>query len=271
MNAWCSLYLPCADNTPVIEAARESLGALGYTLYNPFGVMPGMTYPQTVRLFVAPVKQGWTRVIGTPDLAQLSAFSRVATCLCAALDGDHGARLLVFADGEAVDAESALTPHLRTGFSLGELRRVLAGDVPAVVDDDQGQLGGVPIDVLPADLQALAGGIDAQQAQKLVERFSAGLSKRAGGDPRAAAALISGERVDWNSPGGRQIAALMRCLTVPDDWREPDFVALRDAYQLHMRRHRNPNARLYPGDSEALAAVPDALDYTPVFGGRNTA
>src|SRR5690606_16247422 len=169
MNAWCSLYLPCADNALVIEAARESLTALGYTLYNPFGVMPGLTFPQAVRLFIAPVKQGWARVIGTPDLAQLPAFSRVATCLCAALDGDHGARLLVFADGQTVETETALVPHLRTGFSLGDLRRVLAGDVPAVVDSDQGQLGGVPITSLPADLQALAGGIDAQQAQKLFD------------------------------------------------------------------------------------------------------
>ena len=34
----------------------------------------------------------------------------------------------------------------------------------------------------------------------------------------------------------------MGCLTVPNDWREPDFTTLRDAHQLHLRRQRRPNA-----------------------------
>ncbi|MBL8157537.1 MAG: hypothetical protein JNM70_25480, partial [Anaerolineae bacterium] len=44
---------------------------------------------------------------------------------------------------------------------------------------------------------------------------------------------------------------------------------LRDAYQLHSRRQRNPNARAYPGDEAVMAAVPDALMYTPVYGGAD--
>jgi hypothetical protein len=59
----------------------------------------------------------------------------------------------------------------------------------------------------------------------------------------------------------------MDCLRIPD-WRDPDFVTLRDAYALHKRRERSPNATLYPGDAEALAAVPDALTYTPVYAGK---
>jgi hypothetical protein len=46
-------------------------------------------------------------------------------------------------------------------------------------------------------------------------------------------------------------------------------VALRDSYQLHARRQRKPDARLYPGDEEAMTRVPDALDYIPVYGGKN--
>ena len=60
----------------------------------------------------------------------------------------------------------------------------------------------------------------------------------------------------------------MDCLNIPD-WRAPDFVTLRDAYALHKRRQRSPNATLYPGDAEALAAVPDALTYTPIYAGKS--
>ena len=59
----------------------------------------------------------------------------------------------------------------------------------------------------------------------------------------------------------------MACLDVSNNWHEPDFVALRDAYQLHLRRQRNPKAMLYPGDTQAMGAVPNALEYTPIYGG----
>ncbi len=81
--------------------------------------------------------------------------------------------------------------------------------------------------------------------------------------------MISGNGPNWNSPGGRRLHALMRCLTVPDHWREPDFGVLRDAYQLHSRQQRKPDARLYPGDDATMNRVPDALDYVPVYGGRD--
>jgi hypothetical protein len=73
---------------------------------------------------------------------------------------------------------------------------------------------------------------------------------------------------DWNSAGGRKIVALLGCLAIPG-WREPDFVTLRDAYALHARRQRNPSARLYPGDAEAMDAVSDALVYTPIYAGKS--
>ena len=59
----------------------------------------------------------------------------------------------------------------------------------------------------------------------------------------------------------------MDCLRIPN-WRDPDFVTLRDAYALHERRRRSPKATLYPGDAETLAAVPDALAYTPIYAGK---
>jgi hypothetical protein len=104
----------------------------------------------------------------------------------------------------------------------------------------------------------------------MFNRLTGTLMKKVGGDSDRARALIAGEGTpDWNSNGGQRIQALLNSLTLPTGWREPDFVALRDAYALHERRRRNPNARLYPGDEATMAKVPDALKYLPVYGGRN--
>ncbi len=95
-------------------------------------------------------------------------------------------------------------------------------------------------------------------------RMSGTLARKAGDSEEAREML---RQPDWNSSGGARIQALMHCLRIPA-WRDPDFVTLRDAYALHIRRRRSPTAVLYPGDAEALAAVPNALSYTPVYAGK---
>ena len=125
--------------------------------------------------------------------------------------------------------------------------------------------------VLPDDVQSLAGKVDKGAAEKMFNRLTGTLMKKVGGDSDAARKLIAGEGTpDWDSSGGQRIQALMNSLNLPTNWRDPDFVALRDAYPLHERRRRNPNARLYPGDEATMAKVPDVLTYLPVYGGRNT-
>jgi hypothetical protein len=111
----------------------------------------------------------------------------------------------------------------------------------------------------------MAGRLDPRQAESLFTRISGAVAQKGGADPAARELL---RQPDWNSAGGRKIIALMDCLGIAG-WRAPDFVTLRDAYALHVRRQRSPNAKLYPGDAEALAAVPDALDYTPIYAGKS--
>jgi hypothetical protein len=264
MVSWQSLYLSCAETAPVIQSLRDTLTALDYTLYDPFGLIPGKAYPQAVRLFVAPAKDGWVQVIGAPDSRQLSEVSKVGLCLLLALDGADS-RVEVYADGAQVAAESALSPHLRAGATEEKLRRVLSspefgGGREGVTADS------IPLDILPEDVQAMAKGVSAKQAQKMFSRFS----KRLLGDDQRQAAqeMLAGNTRDWDSAGGKRIRALADLLTLPSDWREPDFVTLRDAYQLHNRKRRNPNAALYPGDAEAMSKIPHALDFTPVYAGK---
>jgi hypothetical protein len=272
MAFWHSLYLPCADPisvSSVSQALLETLVTLGYTLYNPFGLLPGKAYPRTARLFVAPESGGWIRIISAADTdltELLPALSGLGLCLYTVLDGET-AVIRACVHRAEMPLESALAAYVRT--SAEDLTRVLYSADLRIVPKPA-QTAASPFDALPEDVQALAGQVDRKQAEKMFARLSKNLMGKAGGDAEAANRLIAGEGApDWNSPGGRRIAALMDCLTRPAQWREPDFTELRDAYQLHERRRRNLKATLYPGDSEAMAKVANALDYTPVYGGRS--
>jgi hypothetical protein len=255
--SWTSLYLPCD------VALKESLTALGYSLYNPFTPLPGKAYSHSVRLFVAPMVDGWTRVIGEPDMQQLPILSQQCLCLYVTLAGKD-AQVEVYTDGKQAEPRTTLVPYLRTGRIAGDLDKALHHAAVSIVEP------AMPIAGLSDEMQAMAEKVDQQQAQKMFERLSGKLMGKVspGGSAADEARRMIAETLDWNSVGGHRIRALMACLTIPDNWRDPDFVTLRDAYQLHERKQRNPNARLYPGDAEAMEQVPNALDYEPVYGGR---
>jgi hypothetical protein len=265
MTFWSSLYLPCDDAPRVASTLRESLTALGYKLFDPFGIIPGKAYPKAVRLFVAPPAAHWIRVVGTPDDGQLAALSQIAPCLALALDGQQ-ADIRVVADG-AESSVDALAPYLRSGRTVDDITRQLAApDLYVTSREDS-----LPMNALPDDVKSMAGNVDMKQAQSMFNRLAGTVSKRAGQNEDMAAAarslIAAGSPPDWNSAGGKRLRALVDGLTIPDGWQTPEFTALRDAYQLHARRKRNSNADLYPGDAEAMAAVPNALDYVPVYGG----
>lgn len=260
--SWGSLYSRCVEQERVAATLRDSLTALGYQLYDPFGLIPGKAYPQTIRLFVAPPHNGWTHIIGVPDRAMLPAVSQIGLCLSAVLNDDSAA-LDTYQNGEQIALADALTPFSADAEKLG---RALRGDVPHIEAASASVFDALAGD---AGMQALAAKVDPKQAEKMFERISGGLMNRAGSDANAtqqAQNLVNAAEPDWNSAGGRQIRAVLASLNLP--WREPTFTALRDAYQLHNRRKRNPNARLYPGDEDAMQRVPDALNYVPVYGGR---
>jgi hypothetical protein len=264
MTSWHSLYLPCDDSARIIGALQNSLTTLGYTLFNPFGLIPGKAYPKAVRLFVAPTVGGWVRVLGEPDPALLPLISQFNPCAAVSLDGGQSA-LALYAEGRTVGPE-AFQAYLRCDLDTvrGLIEREDAPDAPQSTD-------GLPFDALSGDLQQMAGNVDMRQAQNMFSRLTGNLMKRVGGgdDADAARSLLAGNQPAWDSAGGQRIRAFMRCLTVPQGWQSPDFVSLRDAYQLHERRRRNPNANLYPGDAETMAQVTNALDYTPVYGGMS--
>jgi hypothetical protein len=254
MTSWSSLYLPCADN--VVETLKDALKALGYQLYDPFGLIPGKAYPQAVRLFVAPAREGWTRIIGELDADLLAPLSQIAPCLQIQLDGPN-ATIAAYENGSSVAPSEAFAAYISQPDCIQQ-----ALDLAVVSKNDT--LGAVALDMLPGDVQNLAQKVDLKQAGKMFNRLSGNLAPKSGGDASANDLL---RQPEWNSLGGARIAALMNCLRVAN-WRDPDFVTLRDAYALSERRRRSPKATLYPGDAETMAAVPDALSYTPVYAGK---
>jgi hypothetical protein len=275
---WSSLYLstkhlPDGAQQQAAATLNNALERQGYTAYDPFGALPGVAYADTVKLFVAPASAGWTRILSEPVLLPdwlLSALSRVGLLLWVALDAET-LRVAVYADGQTLDPFDALSTHLRADTCApDDLRRALAGECAAVPDESEpAQTAGIPLDALPPEMQTLVHNLNPRQVTGLFNKLMGRVTGRVDTDVDSARALLAGSGPAWNSDGGRCIRALMACLDLPENWREPDFVTLRDAYQLQRRRQRLPNATLYPGDAEALAAVPDALDYSPVYAGRS--
>lgn len=286
MSRWNSLYIPLisqnsstSDHTTLINRAEaivtalhSLLSAAPYSPYDPFGLFPDKSYPQAAKLFVAPVNAGdtWLKILAAEDSApperiaqQLSAAAS-AICLYALLDGTRG-DITAYQNGEPVDFFVTMTPYTQAYAQPdGEaLRQALSiTTVPNAKNKDDNAL---PMTALSADMRSMAGTLNQRQVNNMYARMSRHLMSK---EQRAAAqSLLVASAPDWESAGGYKLRAVMACLGLPDGWMHPDYVLLRDAYQAHTRRKRNPNAHLLPGSGEAMEAVPDALAYRPFFAG----
>jgi len=273
-NRWCNLFLTSDSGTlqpqTVIATLQQALTDAGYTAYDAFGRLPGRAYTQSVRLFAAPLHAGWMRIIaeeGLPPLV-LGKLAADYTCVQVRLTNDD-VQIDVYAKGAAVeDIAAALVPYLRAGKTEGDVRSALVEPQITVIDTEPEEF--LDGNVLPEDVQQMATKIDKRDFDKMFERMSGKLFGRVAGNRDEAQALIQqAQSVDWNTPHGWKAQAFMDALSLPLDWREPTFSALSSAYGLHARRQRKPDAKLYPGDDKAMNAVPDALDYIPIFAGKD--
>jgi hypothetical protein len=80
--------------------------------------------------------------------------------------------------------------------------------------------------------------------------------------------LSGGGQPDWNTPAGQRLRAMASSLTLPASWRDPDFEAVREAYQAARMLLKNPRAQLMPGERDALKRVSNAGDYLAVYAGK---
>lgn len=272
MITWHSLYLSSDQQQPIAETLKKTVQELGYKLYNPFGLIPGIAYPQTLKLFVSPSTDGWSRILveatileDTEQLAQ--SLSALGDCIVAQLAGVDGV-LSVYQDGEhQEDLAVVLGQYLKPDVTADHLQAVLNGEnLIEASDQNQPVLATVSLDDLPPDIQAMASGLKTKDIEKMFGKLT---GQMMGSSEQGAASQMLNNLPDWNSEAGRQIQSVMAATVLPSNWRDPDFPTLRMAYLLHARLERNPDAMMYPGDDEALAAVPDVGSYIPVYGGKD--
>jgi len=272
MTQWNSLF--CSLDNDVIPALTATLDALDFDIYDAFDLIPGKSYPETLKCFVVPSASTWTQILvdddnSLDDLELLAErLSEHGLVILTQLDMTEGA-LDLYHKGDAVDdMVEALTPYLLDGKTPDDLERALDGKLPLpMIDqqpDEQEQI--LAIDDLPDDIRNMTQGMNLSSAQKMFQRMTGNLMGR--GQAQGAQDMINSDRLDWNSDGGLFVRGLLSCLMAGDGWMSPDFATVRDAYQRHVRKQRRPNAKLYPGDQQMMDAVPNALDYAPVYGGQ---
>lgn len=275
---WYSLFLPNADSEKVARSLREVLAAHGYKAYDPF---PGGTgtptkLTETIRQFVAPTKDGWVRILGQPAEELLGEFSElIALPVIHGWLSDDDGGFALYERGKLQDELSALESYLRRDKSPDLLSRAWEGKIPVeVLESESPPVAVVNMADLPPDIQQLAAekDVDPKKANKLAERLSASLFGKLQGSKeeqeQAREMLKGGGRDNWNSLNGQRVRAIASVLDLPENWRLPALETVRDAYQIHRLRQRNPRMPLMPGDQAVMKAVRDALDYHPVYMGR---
>jgi hypothetical protein len=279
---WYSFYLSPSDG--IGEAIRALLTQQGFLPFDPF---PGGTgtpngLKETVRYFVAPAHDGWVRVFAAqpadhllPDLSTALAQPVLYSWLT-----DQAGGMVLFAQGEDHDEAAAFEPYRRPNRTSEDMTKAFAGDlaVPAI-ESKEPPVAMIGLDSLPPELQErVKEKVNPKQANKLMDKLSGNIFNRLGKEAgeskddqelaREMLAHATPQHDSWNSLNGQRLRAIASVLTLPDNWREPSFEALRAAYQVHRLRQRSPRMPLMPGDKEALQAVPDALDYQPIYMGR---
>jgi hypothetical protein len=269
-ETWHSLYLRADDTDAVAAALIDALRHHGYQRYDPFaggtGTPPGLK--SFIKHFVAPPTDGWVHVLGEPDPSSLVDLSAGQTLLYTWLTATNSG-IDVYSDG-ATDPEG-IVQYLRPGKTISDLARAQQGDAPAPVDR--------PTSAIPNDMQPFARdhNVNPDQANRMIERLTSRLfgklDRASGGEAstmqaQARALAMGANRLDWNSPAAQRLKAMVGVLSLPSNWRGPDFDAVREAYQAARMRRKNPNSQLFPDEQAALNALPDVLKYEAVYMGK---
>lgn len=252
---WISLYVPGAEPTSLAALVESALTSAGAQKYDPFGTMPGLSFPRAVKLFIAPKAADWTRLIVSPDCVLepvVTAASLDAPLAAGFISSDLVPALTFYRGGQLIDAPAISAYVTDAGGFAAHLKQLKTG---------ASSIGGVSSGVLPADLRAMSGSLPTRQVERMMNSMTGAISK---GDRAGAQAAL--QSVDWESGAGQWMRTALSYLGL-NNAVQPDYTTVSTAYRTAKRLARNPNATLYPGDAEARSAVPDALDYLPVFYG----
>ncbi|MBK8136016.1 MAG: hypothetical protein IPK52_09265 [Chloroflexi bacterium] len=254
---WSSLYTLFEGGREALSAAIvSSLTASGATQYDPFGLMPGISFPRAAKLFIAPQTGAWLRLVPAPDCildSVIQSASANTVLLHVAISSDLVPEAAVYRSGETIDPATALAPYVTDISTFVEHLNTPKSGATGV--------GGISSGALPSNIRAMSGGLPSRQVERLMNTMTGAIGKndRAG----AQAAL---QTVEWGSGAGGWMRSLLAFLGL-DSQAMIDYATLSTAYRTAKRLARNPSATLYPGDADARDAVANALDYEPLFFG----
>jgi len=244
--AWHSIFIKDDNIASVVARLADVFIAQGWQSYDPFpgGVGTPFSVTQFAKTFTFALSDDWTRIVSETALPADMLHALDVPVLRGWLDAERGG-------WDAGSDVSALASFLPAGSPTDELDRALAGRRPVEALDAPG--------MLPPDVDKLARDrkVNPRQADKLIDRMASSLFARAGGaDARSGAQAMLGGGADWNSAAGKILRAVAAVLHLPDGWREPDFIGVKDAYQAARALARNPRASLLGGERDALARFP---------------
>lgn len=269
-NPWYSYFVLSDDQTDVANRVLAAYQSAGWATYDPFpgGSGTPFTFKSFAKQFVLPGSNGSVRIVSesvmpAPVLAEFSRRAPVLRAWLTAVDAGWE----VIRSGSADTSQRAFGPFMRPGHPLEDITRALGGHIPMP------DIAGTGTGPLPKDVAQLAQdrSVDPKQAQRLTERMSSSLFNRfggAGGAARDSAQAFLNAGIDWNSPNGRRVRAGADVLIVPNDWRQPDYVQAKDAFQAMRALARNPKAMLTASERNALDLFPFVQRYKALFFGK---
>jgi hypothetical protein len=274
--SWHSLYIQSEDSAAVTAMLRDALQQVGYIPYDPFpgGLGTPPELKTFVRHFVAPAQDGWVRILGEPDEVAIEIVSRSSPVLYIWLT-DTDSSINVYDKGKYDPA--VLANYLLPNKTPEHLGKAQSGLLPVLVEKT------VEADphlaILPPDMAQMINehNIRADQASNMISRLTSQLfnrlDKSSDGEAnrmqeQARLMLAKSQGVNWDSSAGRKLRSIASVLILPANWRDPDFDAVRDAYQVARRLQRSPNAYLMPDEETAIKVLPDAIKYEAVYVGK---
>jgi hypothetical protein len=269
------LLFQTADADFLKTSLQSALQNAGYTFYDPFpgGTGTPMGLQNRVRSFIAPAEASWVRMLFAPNemWQENNIFTELnAPVITIAYFSPDQFEIGAYQPNTAATGIAALIQFLRTGLTESDLRQamnVAGGDVSASTSNE-----------LTPELQKFAEeqGVDTQQVDKLMQKMAGSVFQKMGdkGAQAEAKSAITGAAkqaaVDWNSAAGQAIKAVLGCLTVPENWTQPDWKTLTAAYQVARQLQRDPKAPMLPGDKDALKVLPNALEFSPLYMGKKS-
>ncbi|MFZ4828054.1 MAG: hypothetical protein ACOYLB_11925 [Phototrophicaceae bacterium] len=259
-------YLPPSihHRDALVNTFKQALQARGYHLYDPFGMLPGKSYPHTVKVFVAPADaHGWLRLISQDDLGGWMSDWQV-NAIALAMDA-QSAQVDCYHEGKPC-SPTDMMETLALGESLAQVLEAYEAVKHAHATPTPPPTV-VPLTLLPADVQGMAGNLSNQQINSLFEKLTKQLPQ--GATLTEAQQFVHQQATfDWASPHGQAVTRLMNTLGAPNPSTLPLFSVLRDAYQVHRRLQRKPDRTLLADEDELRRLIPNALDYQPIYAGK---